>query len=204
MQGTLIETDRSIFPNETESGHSLSIGIEKIRKCRFQTSKMAEVEIATSIIDENSYYSHQLNIKQGTWVFGQLCVSAHPHEHVVEIYLSASEQAGAESDKDHDCDVYISVSPTFPTIQRWDFRSNNKGSDHIKLPMYMEEFFESDGSIVIGVFGRGRAAQNNHCVLTLKVNTYENEELLHKFNLRRGQVLLPRDLGLNSKSKSKK
>ena len=134
-------------------------------------------------------------------MFGQICVEPHSHEHIVELYIASSEHAGIDVATEHDidCDVYISARHALPSESNWDFKSNNRGSDHIKLPLYLDDFKDSRGSILIGIYGQG--PDINHCTFTLKVNTLENEELLHKFNLRRGQVLLPRDVQARGKKK---
>ena len=194
-----VEIESSILPQEqSSSGHVFWLGIDKVRSCDLNDG-VAHL-IPGNAMDENTYYTHHIHVRHGGWVYGQLCISPHDHEHVVEIYLDLSEHAKAESKKDFDCDVYISSHKTFPEEQSWDFRSNNKGNDHIKLPLYLDDFKDSQGVIVLGIFGRGGMNEANQCSVTLKVNTLENEELLKKFNLRHGQVLSPRDLGFTGSS----
>ena len=193
----------SILSKDNESYHTFSLDVEKIQLCpfnnEFNKNNILESQSAGSIVDENSYYTRQVNIKYRSWIYGQLCITPHSHEHIIELYLSKTEHLGSKLNDNIDCDIYISGRNTLPQINDWDFRSNNIGSDHIKIPLYLDEFKNSKGSIIIGLYGRGNIPDVNQCTLTVKINTFENEELLHKFNLRRGQVLLPRDLGLTSK-----
>lgn len=191
-----VETEISSLPRDESSlGHLFWLGIDRVRPCN-SVDGMIHL-IPGSNIDENTYYTHRVHVLQGGWVYGQICISPHEHEHVVEIYSDLGDHADADPGKDFDCDIYISSHGILPEDLKWDFRSNNKGNDHIKLPLYLEDFRDYKGAVIVGIFGRGGAKEPNDCTLTLKINTLENEELLHKLNLRHGQVIMPRDIGIS-------
>jgi hypothetical protein len=107
--------EASILPNQTtDSTHNFRLDIDKIFPCNLhdKIDQNAEVETkgASTIMDENSYYSHHVNIKKNGWLYGQLCITPHSHEHVVEIYLAKVESKDmVEPKHDHDCDLYISA-----------------------------------------------------------------------------------------------
>ena len=199
-----IETETSILadlsgpPDTDEAGHTFTLGIERLHQCMFDLSvanNEGGLPLGSTLVNENNYYSHHISVNHDHFIYGQICVESHTHEHIIELYLSSADHASVDNSHNHDCDLYISANNRLPTDVDWDFRSVNIGSDHIKLPLYLDDFKDSHGSVVIGIKGRGETVPElNQCTLTLKINTIENEELLHKFNLRHGQVLLPRDI----------
>ena len=195
---TSVLADTSGPPDTDESGHTFTLGITKLHQCIFDLSEVSHergLPIGSTLVNENNYYSHHISVNHHHYIYGQICVESHSHEHIIELYLSSADHAGVDNSHHYDCDLYISANNRLPTDTDWDFRSVNVGSDHIKLPLYLDEFKDSRGSVVIGIKGRGETAPElNQCTLTMKINTVENEELLHKFNLRHGQVLLPRDI----------
>jgi len=62
----------------------------------------------------------------------------------------------------------------------------------------------STGTLYIGIFGRKipnterssmrKTTKTVSCDIKIGVKTIDNEQLLHKMNMRNGQVILPRDL----------
>jgi hypothetical protein len=198
VQGDIV-TESSTLPKEAAStGHFFWLGIDQAHSCRQENGISDPHLLPASSMDENTYYTQHVLVNHGNWIYGQMCVSQHDHEHVVEIYLDLGDHAEIEKKQTtFDCDVYISSSGQFPSENSWNFRSNNVGNDHIKVPLYLDDFKDAEGNILIGVYGRGGDdGLANKCTLTVKINTLKNEELLHKFNLRHGQVLLPRDIGI--------
>jgi hypothetical protein len=151
--------------------------------------------VESSIVEENRDIIFKLKVPINSWKYGQICIAPHLHFHAIELSVETINPA-------HDCDIFVGARFK-PSANMWDFKSDSKGKDNIRIPTYLQEMKNSEGTIFFGIFGEEQyyngkkekfKSQEDICILKLNIGTIENTELLHKLNLRGGQVLLPRDL----------
>jgi hypothetical protein len=87
-------------------------------------------------------------VSENDYVFYQVCIARHQHEHVVHVNLSSISG---------DANMFLSADNPVPQRGRASWIAQHPGDDHIVLPTYLPEFprHVAHMPLYIGVFGNG-------------------------------------------------
>jgi hypothetical protein len=113
--------------------------------------------------------------------YHHICIRQHLHQHTAKLSIINGE-----------CNIYVTAQNRLPSPVSWDWRIDHRLSDTISIHTYSKEYQEAGtGGLVIAVVPENGSEV---CRVSFEVQTFTNEELLHKLSLRGGKVLGKRDL----------
>lgn len=148
--------------------------------------------IPSGYINENEMNFETISINHTFVKYYHLCIGRHHHYHTIKISMNESSAVS--------CNIYISVDNPSPSKQNYDWKLKSfisQISHSINIHTYSKEFFDShDGGLYFAVASDNilNHSQQLHCEFGIGIYTFTDDELVHKLNLRGGQVLLKRDI----------
>ena len=134
-------------------------------------------------LNESSEFVLTTHLSQHQPQFSTLCLATHGHHHSVTFNLRVHDASKT-------CRLYLSTQHLSPDSVHWDWRADSASDSRLVVFTFADEFKRS---IARGLF-LGIHGDADRCDLSVKIDKYDNFQLLSRAGLRGGQILLPRDV----------
>ncbi|KAF0687228.1 Aste57867_20990 [Aphanomyces stellatus] len=110
-----------------------------------QSISQSQIGGGRHVHPNRTFHNH---VAEDDYMFYQVCIARHPHEHVVHINLTSITG---------DANMYLSTDNPMPERGHAAWIAQHPGDDHVALPTYLPEFPRraKHMALYIGVFGYG-------------------------------------------------
>ena len=132
---------------------------------------------------EAESFVHSARVTSSEPQFAAICLGTHGHHHSIRFEVHVK-------DTSRTCQLFLSTTHSSPDRTHWDWRADSHLDRSLVIFTFSEEFRrQSYRAVFLGIYG-----DSETCNVSIKVDKYDNFNLLSRTGLRGGQILLPRDV----------
>ena len=134
-------------------------------------------------LKESEEFTLTAHLAQHQPQFSAICLATHGHHHSLSFHLHVQEASQS-------CRLYLSTLRSKPDKVHWDWRADSATDSRLVIFTFADEFKRSTSKgLFLGIYGDA-----DRCDVSIKIDRYDNFQLLSRAGLRGGQILLPRDV----------